>query len=63
MAVVRPKMTGIYLSDKERALLEELSDDAGMTMSGYVRQLIRQADRERRIAMPVRKQRTVEYAQ
>lgn len=59
----RPKMTGIYLSDKERSLLEELADEAGMTMSAFVRQLIRQADIERKTIHVPHKQRAVEYAQ
>lgn len=60
------KPTNIYLSDQERALLEELAARSEMTMNGYIRMLLRQAAdtdaADSRFEVP-RKQRAVEYAQ
>lgn len=41
-------VTGIRLSTEEKALLVDLANEAGLTMSAYTRLLIKQADRERR---------------
>lgn len=60
------KPTNIYLSDQERALLEELAARSEMTMNAYVRQLLRQAAdtgmADNQIELP-RKQHAVKYAQ
>lgn len=60
---MRRKMSAIYLSDKEQAILKELSEDAGMTMSAFIRATIRQLDHERKTIKVTRKPRAVEYAQ
>jgi hypothetical protein len=60
----RTKMIGLLLSANERALLDELAAEAEMTMSAYLRLLIKKADRERKtIQLPRKaKQHVEEYA-
>lgn len=62
------KMLGIMLTDRERERLVELAAEAEMSMSEYVRDLIRQADRDRsRLILDTFKakkaKRELEYAQ
>lgn len=56
-------VTGLRLSEDEKTLLIELANEAGLTMSAYVRLLIKQADRERRTVQISPKKRAIEYAQ
>lgn len=60
---IERKMTGIYLSDEERTMLQSQAEAADQTMSAYVRSLIRQADRDRQAIRLPKKHRAVEYAQ
>jgi hypothetical protein len=56
------KMFGIMLSANERKMVEVAAAEAEMTMSEYVRMLIRQADRERKtVSLPKTKKRVAEY--
>lgn len=60
---MKRKITGIHLNDRDRKLLETLSQEAGVSMSGYIRLLLRQVEREKRTITIPRKQRKAEYAQ
>ena len=60
---MRRKMSCIYLTEKEQEVLKELADESGLTMSAFMRSLIKRLDNERKAIKPARKQRTVEYAQ
>jgi hypothetical protein len=57
-------MLGVMLTMEERAMLETLAAENGLSMSAYLRLLIKQADRDRTIVQIPRKtkKRATEYA-
>lgn len=59
----KTKMIGVMLTERERAQLMDLATDAEMSMSEYVRSLIKQADRDRKtIQLTPTKTRQAEYS-
>lgn len=57
------KMLGVMLTMEERAMLETLAAENGLSMSAYLRLLIKQADRDRTTVQIPRKtkKRVAEY--
>lgn len=57
------KMLGVMLTMEERAMLETLAAENGLSMSAYIRLLIKQSDRDRTTVQIPRKtkKRVAEY--